>query len=142
LLQGPVPYEQMPACIAGCDIGMLAYPDVEFWRTSNPLKLLEYMAMNKPVIARDIEAFRAIIGGSGCAMFLSDNSPAAIAEALAEAYQRRRELPALGAGGRAQVLAYYTWEAQAISLMQFLHAIGGKNGNGKQREAGGRRMPA
>jgi glycosyltransferase involved in cell wall biosynthesis len=123
LLQPALPYEQIPACVQLCDVGLLAYPNAEFWHTSNPLKLLEYMAMGKPVILRDTEAFRAAIADSGGGLFLNDNAPATIARALTEAYQRRHELPALGAGGRARVLAQYTWAAQARTLAAFLTAV-------------------
>jgi len=123
LLQPALPYELIPPCVKLCDVGLLAYPNAEFWHTSNPLKLLEYMAMGKPVILRDIEAFRAAIADSGCGLFLHDNAPATVARALAGAYQRRHELPALGAGGRARVLAQYTWAAQARTLAAFFTAV-------------------
>lgn len=52
LLVGKKPYEDIPAYIAASDICILsAYPDEEIMQDIVPIKIYEYMAMGKPVIA-------------------------------------------------------------------------------------------
>jgi len=52
VLAGQKPYQDMPAYIASADICVLpAYPDELIMQDIVPIKLYEYMAMGKPVIA-------------------------------------------------------------------------------------------
>jgi glycosyltransferase involved in cell wall biosynthesis len=52
ILAGKKDYEQIPALISAADICLLpAYPDEKIMQDIVPIKLYEYMAMQKPVIA-------------------------------------------------------------------------------------------
>jgi glycosyltransferase involved in cell wall biosynthesis len=52
ILTGKKPYEEIPSFIAASDICLLpAYPDEKIMQDIVPIKLYEYMAMKKPVIA-------------------------------------------------------------------------------------------
>jgi len=52
VLTGKKPYEEIPSFIAASDICLLpAYPDEKIMQDIVPIKLYEYMAMEKPVIA-------------------------------------------------------------------------------------------
>ncbi len=48
---GTRPYADMPACIAYSDVCILPFKDNEITRNSDPLKLLQYLSMGKPVVA-------------------------------------------------------------------------------------------
>nr|WP_320193804.1 glycosyltransferase [uncultured Desulfobacter sp.] len=48
---GPVPYQSLPAIVAGWDICMLPYKMNALTESINPLKLKEYIATGKPVIS-------------------------------------------------------------------------------------------
>jgi len=52
ILTGKKPYQEIPAFIGASDICLLpAYPDEEIMQDIVPIKMYEYMAMKKPVIA-------------------------------------------------------------------------------------------
>jgi glycosyltransferase involved in cell wall biosynthesis len=52
ILTGKKPYEEIPAFVAASDICLLpAYPDEKIMQDIVPIKMYEYMAMKKPVIA-------------------------------------------------------------------------------------------
>ena len=55
---GPVPMDELPALATGLDILILPYADVPSNRACQPLKLKEYLATGKPVVARDLPALR------------------------------------------------------------------------------------
>ena len=38
-----VPYREVPRYVNLCDVGIMAYPDNEYWKYNNPIKLLEYL---------------------------------------------------------------------------------------------------
>jgi glycosyltransferase involved in cell wall biosynthesis len=52
ILTGKRPYQEIPSFIAASDVCLLpAYPDEEIMQDIVPIKMYEYMAMKKPVIA-------------------------------------------------------------------------------------------
>lgn len=116
-----VPHDQIPELIAQADVCMMAYPVTEYWEGNVPIKLLEYMAMEKVVLCSELTAFRDITRSAPCAWFIDRNSPEAIAEAIQELHSRRAQLPRMGRSGRSIVEAHYTWRAIAGDIDRFFH---------------------
>lgn len=61
---GSVPHEQVPAVIAACDVCLIPYRLNEQTRHVNPLKLYEYLAAGKPVVATplpELEQFPSVV---------------------------------------------------------------------------------
>lgn len=54
-----IPYEQLPALAAEASVLILPYADLPVTRAMQPLKLKEYLATGRPVVARDLPATRA-----------------------------------------------------------------------------------
>jgi glycosyltransferase involved in cell wall biosynthesis len=122
VLLNAVPYEDMPLHIAMADIGILPFPDLEWWRVSSPLKLLEYLAMEKPVVVTDIEAHKQVLGASGQGFFAVSNNPEDLSDAILNAYKTGAvQLKKMGTSGRALVEQQYTWDKQADRLEAFLN---------------------
>ncbi len=57
-LPGPVPPDQVPAVIATCDVCLIPYKLTEQTRHVNPLKVYEYLAAGKPVVATALPELR------------------------------------------------------------------------------------
>lgn len=53
----PVDLKEIPQYIANADLPVLPFPDFMAWRVSSPIKLMEYLAMGKKVLAPNMEAF-------------------------------------------------------------------------------------
>jgi glycosyltransferase involved in cell wall biosynthesis len=119
-LLGAVAYEDIPYYIALCDLGIIPFPPLIWWRVSNPLKLLEYLAMAKPVVLTDIEAHRQVIGTAKCGIFMPDNDPLSIKYAIMSAYKCREDLSRYGRFGRTIVRDKYSWSSQVQALMNYL----------------------
>ena len=119
-----VPYGEVPDYLSMADGGILPFPNVEWWKMSSPLKLMEYLAMEKPVILTDMPAHRAVLGDAECAFYISDNSPAHIAGAIRKLVQRKDTLPEIGKRGREIVLGKFTWERQAKNILDYLATLG------------------
>jgi glycosyltransferase involved in cell wall biosynthesis len=115
-----VPYDEVPKYIAMSDVGIVPLPDSAVWRFQCPLKLIEYLAMKKVVIATDIPANREIIAKNKCGIYISSTDPKEIAEAIAFAYSNRETLKEWGASGRLIVEEKYTWEKIAKDFESFL----------------------
>lgn len=116
LLHEPVPHEQVRDYIAAADLGVLPFPRLRWWRVSSFIKLLEYMAMGKPVLVTDIEAHRDVLGNSPAAFFAHDGRPASLAAAILRALDQRDQLAELGSTLRGLAESRYQWWQQADSL--------------------------
>ncbi len=119
----PVPYEDVPKYITSCDVGILPFPDLDWWRVSSPLKLMEYLAMEKPVIVTDIEAHREVVNNSPCGIFIKSNNPEEIAQGIIRTYCLKNKLKEIGKMGREIVARNYTWKKQADNLINFLESL-------------------
>jgi glycosyltransferase involved in cell wall biosynthesis len=107
---GRVPRELVPEYIAGYD---LCYSGQINWNTSamylSPLKLYDYMAMGKPVIAsRFADAINVTKGGRLGYLYAPEDLHDLVAAAT-RAYNDRSRLPEMGAAARAEILANHTW---------------------------------
>jgi len=95
----PVAYSEVPSFISACDAGIVPLPDHVWWRYQCPIKVLEYLAMNRPVIVSDIPAHRWIIGKSNVAIYLAGTGSREIADGIREYLMSKNRLdPSLGRG--------------------------------------------
>jgi glycosyltransferase involved in cell wall biosynthesis len=118
-----VPYEKVASYIAYCDVGIVPLPNLIGWRVSSPLKLMEYLAMEKPVIVTDIEAHRDVIGGSNSGFFIESNTSEEIARGILLSYEKKANLKEMGKRGRKLVEAKYTWERQGKLFEAYLFDV-------------------
>lgn len=56
---GSLPYEQLPSLAKAASVLIMPYADLEVTRAIQPLKLKEYLATGKPVVARTLPATRS-----------------------------------------------------------------------------------
>lgn len=122
-IHNSVDYPEVAKYIAMCDIGIVPLPDLSYWRFQCPVKLLEYLAMKKPVIVTDIPAHRVIIGNEECAIYVPSAKPTEIAKAIKYAYENQENLKIRGASGRTIVNSKFTWKKVARDLENYLLSI-------------------
>lgn len=120
IITNPVNQSEVPKFIGICDIGIVPLPDHPYWRFQSPLKLLEYLAMEKVVILTDIPAHRAVIGEAKCGLYISSVKPMEIAKAIEYAYLNKEKLEEWGKIGREIVKENFTWEKVARDLENYL----------------------
>jgi len=114
---------EVPKFISMCDIPVVPLPDHPYWRSQSPLKLLEYLAMEKVVVVTDIPAHRAVIGEAKCGIYISSIRPGEIAKAIEYACLNKYSLKEWGKIGREIVQREYTWEKVAESLDDYLLSV-------------------
>lgn len=119
----PVPHEEIPYWIKNCDLPVLPFPDFIGWRVSSPIKLMEYIAMGKPIVLTDIEAHRHVIDDQEFAFFAPSSAPEDLATAIERAYRKRDEFDILGKKARELALNHYTWDYQANKLISFIESF-------------------
>ncbi len=121
LAAGQVTPERVPLYLSAMDIGVIPLPNTrQFAYYTSPMKLFEYMAAGRAVVASDLPGIAEVVQDGESALLV----PAGDAAALGAAIRRLRDDPALRArlGERARQLAFeqYTWDARARGIMQGL----------------------
>ncbi len=58
VLTGPVPYAQIPETMRAFDVCITPHRMTAFTESLNPIKLWEYLAAGKPIVATDVAGFR------------------------------------------------------------------------------------
>jgi glycosyltransferase involved in cell wall biosynthesis len=123
ILHKPVPHTEVPKFIAMCDVGIIPLPHHPYWNSQNPIKLLEYLAMEKVVILTNIPAHTAVIDEAKCGIYITSIKANEIADAIEYAYVNRKKLKNWGKIGRKIVKKKYTWKSVANNLESYLSSI-------------------
>ena len=118
---GQVPLADVPRCLAALDVCAMPLPlTPHFAHYASPLKLFEYMASGRPIVASDLPSTREVVAHEESALLVPPGDPAALAAAL----RRLRDDPGLGerlaARARALVEARHTWEMRANGIIDFM----------------------
>jgi glycosyltransferase involved in cell wall biosynthesis len=123
-LHGHLPHARVPAYLARFDL-LLAPPAPrvasaagrEIGRWMSPLKLFEYMAAGRPILASDIPALREILADGETALLLPPGDVPAWAAAVRGLLADPARAASLGARARDEVLARHSWDARAASIL-------------------------
>jgi alpha-maltose-1-phosphate synthase len=116
---GPVPHAEVPAALAGADIGIAPYA-ADAPPYFSPLKLFEYLAAGLAVVAAEIPGVTELVD-ERTAVLVPPGDPDALAGAVASLAADRRRLARLGRAGR--VLAErHTWGHRAREILYELGA--------------------
>ena len=120
IIHGPVDYELVPNFISLADVCVIPLPDHPDWRSQCPLKLLEYLAMEKTIVLSDIPAHRMVVKDESCGIYISSTEPDSIARAIEYAYDNKEKLVSWGKVGREIVERNFTWDQVAEKLENYL----------------------
>lgn len=122
IFHSPVKYEEVPKYIAISDVGLVPLPNLPYWKNQCPLNLIEYLAMEKPVILTNIPANHEIVGDKDCGIYTSCH-PVSIATSVDYAYSNRSKLELWGESGRIIVESKYNWESASLALEDYLLSL-------------------
>ena len=89
----------------------------------SPLKLYEYMAMAKPVLAATFDDARNVVDEGKTGFLFDPTSPEDLKGALRRAYEARQRLPAMGHSARQSIVARHTWTARVRRMIPEIQRI-------------------
>jgi glycosyltransferase involved in cell wall biosynthesis len=110
---GQKPYAELPRYVAAFDVGLIPYVSNAYTRSCFPLKLYEYLAAGKPVVASGLPE----LAGMGPEVALVEGTTSFV-HAIQEAFARDSEAELLR---RQQVASSNSWEARAGKLLDLVH---------------------
>ncbi|HSN73455.1 MAG TPA: glycosyltransferase [Anaerolineae bacterium] len=120
---GAVLPEQVPAVMAGCDVGLIPYKLNEQTRHVNPLKVYEYLAAGKPVVGTplpELRQFEPLVRLAGNV----EGFVAAVEAALAEGDGPQ------AVAARLAVAAANTWDVRVERMVELVEEALGRSENG------------
>lgn len=116
---GYQPYTMLIKYMKAMDILVIPFPNRPHYAFyASPLKLFEYMASGRPIIASDLPALREVLNDKNAIFFEPEN-----AADLARAIKMLKQSQALGYHLSQQALSdikEYTWEKRAKKILEFI----------------------
>ncbi len=111
---GRVPHADVPNYVALFDVAVS--PRATFY--ASPMKVIEYMALGKPVVTPDTQNFLDILDHNRSGVTFRDGQPQALEQVLAALYGSADTCRDLGAQARQKVEARLNWRWNAIRSCQ------------------------
>lgn len=128
ILWGPVSYSKIPEVILASDVGLVVFPDLPCWRYQSPIKLIEFLALNKPVLASDLPGIRWIAANSPLVVYLKEFGLYDFKEGMKEVLKKAdaskqnmevtQDFPS--AYGRLSIINRFSSRAIALKLSQVI----------------------
>jgi glycosyltransferase involved in cell wall biosynthesis len=113
---GTINHNKLPAYISAIDIAVMPHSN----EYGSPMKIYEYMAMNKPVIAPRFGPLEdGITHGIEGLLFEPGNSEELVL-ALERLIRNRFLREEMGRSGREKILSTHNWQNNAVSVINFL----------------------
>jgi len=114
-----VPHHEVPALVAGADVCVapLGYNERNVVQGCCPLKVLEYMAGGRPVVASNLPVVRELLREERDALLVPPDAPAALADALLRVLEDERLARRLGAHA-ARRAERFTWKRAQKRLLK------------------------
>ncbi|MCI0414586.1 glycosyltransferase family 4 protein [bacterium] len=122
-LTGAVPMVEVPSYVRAMDITLAPYPPLERFYFS-PLKILEYMAAGKAVVASNIGQIHEMIRDGEDGLLVPAGDATALAETIRSLVKDREMRNLLGWKARRSACRQHTWLQRAgevITLAQTIH---------------------
>ncbi|MGB4106712.1 MAG: glycosyltransferase family 4 protein [Alphaproteobacteria bacterium] len=125
-MHGHVPHGELGAYLAAFDVLIAPYrtrttikTGVDISKWMSPMKIFEYMAAKKPIMASDLPVIREILKDGENALLLSPSEPRAWIAAL-EKLKDEGLRNSLAARAYADLQEKYTWKKRARAILKFV----------------------
>jgi glycosyltransferase involved in cell wall biosynthesis len=119
---GLVAKEEMPAHLNVCDMLVSPHRNMADGQTffGSPVKIFEYMAMGKPIVASEVGQLGEILQDGVNALLVPPNDPEKLGEAILKLASNPDLRESLGKKARRDLLAKYTWTHNAKRVIESL----------------------
>ena len=109
-----VSHTDIPRYVAAADICVAPFDDNEVTRCKSPLKIVEYMASGKPIVASDVGEVRNMLDGAG--LLVEPGKPEALAKGILELAGNEKLRKTMAAAARQRAETKYNWRCSSKNL--------------------------
>lgn len=118
-----VDYDQVPEFISIADLCIVPLPDIDWWRVSSPLKLMEYIACGKNILLTEMVAHTNVLGRNNNFFWIHEATSESFAEGILASYRLHQIDPHIyyekGIIGHNLFVDKISWEQRSLSLQNF-----------------------
>ena len=114
IFTGAVAHNEIPRYIAAADVCVAAFKDTKVTRCKSPLKIAEYMACGKAVVASNVGEVRRMLGGVG--ILVDPDDANSLAEGILRIIGDKDLGDRLGKFARIRVGEKYNWVKTTANL--------------------------
>jgi glycosyltransferase involved in cell wall biosynthesis len=136
-----VPHHEVPAAIAAADLCLapLSYNERNVVQGCCPLKVLEYLACGRPLVASNLPVVRELVREGRDALLVPPDAPEALAAAVLRLLSDPRLAARLAARGQRRVREAFTWKRAQKRLLKLYERLlaAGDRGTGSARPRSG-----
>ena len=122
---GHVPPPEVPLYLNAFDVCAMPFPwTLHYAYYMSPLKLFEYMASKRPIIATDLPSVREVLNKENAVLVEPDN-PEALAQGIVKALEDKEHAERIVDNAYRDV-QQYTWLSRASRILSFIESRGRK----------------
>jgi glycosyltransferase involved in cell wall biosynthesis len=111
----------MPYYIAAADVCVACFKDTEVSRCKSPLKIVEYLASGKPIVASNVGEIRKMVGGAG--LLVEPGNFNSLAQGIIRLLADKELRNSLSLRARQRAELKYNWTYTAESLLSAYEKI-------------------
>lgn len=115
IFTGSVPPRDVPGYIGCADICVAPFSETAVTMAKSPLKIVEYMAMGKAVVASNVGEVRRMLGGVG--VLTEPGSSVSLAEGILKLINENKLREKLGYFARQRAENRFNWEYTSTNLL-------------------------
>lgn len=121
IFTGAVPHKEIPYYISAADICVASFRETMVSRCKSPLKIAEYLACGKPVVASLVGEVRNMAGG--CAILVRPGDFHDLSKAITKLLNDEKLRKDLSNHSRERVIAKYNWNYTSESILNAYNKI-------------------
>lgn len=116
IFTGFISRNEVARYLASADIAVACFEDNELTRSKSPLKIAEYMAAGKAIVASNVGEVERMLGGSG--LLVSPGDSQALAHEILRLLNDKKLRAEMGQKARKQAEEKYNWQIPAANILQ------------------------
>lgn len=119
ILVGRVPYSEITEYLELADLCLLSFKLNDITKNITPIKILEYMAMKKPVLSNSLPSVKMEIGENSGVIFAKNQED--LIRSIENLVSKKAELEKKGKKGYRIVISKYKWEKLLSKFLRNLY---------------------
>jgi glycosyltransferase involved in cell wall biosynthesis len=123
IFTGSVPYQKVPALLSIAEVAVAPYPELptELW--FSPLKLFEYMAAAKAIVASNVGQIAEVLEDGYSGLLVEPGNVEALSQALIRLLKNTELRLSLGKNARKEALEKHSWQSHAERLEEIYRSV-------------------